>query len=379
MTSPKLPYFILLDEIRLRQILFNLVGNAIKFTKKGSIKLSFMLLKKEAKTIDFEISVEDTGIGIPENQQKEIFKAFKQQVGQSTRKYGGTGLGLTISRKLVESMDGKISVESIVNKFAKFSVVFSNVQITKSDKNSNTKKNKEEYNIEFESACILVIDRVKENIDLIKANFSNTPVTIIAASNAEIALDLIKSKTIDLIILDISISDIKNCKLDELNSQILKNGSPQVIAMSTSIINKEKCAIEINFADYLSKPMKRADLILSVSKFLKHKKVHLKKQKNEQVDIDNTLKKIQLKPEFNEIIKQIDEKLIPIWEKTVRDELSDDIELFSKEIKSFAEKYKIDILIKFANNLSDQLNSFDLEEMNKSLKIFPNIIKKIKN
>ncbi|MCP4216526.1 MAG: PAS domain S-box protein, partial [bacterium] len=100
------PGELLLDEVRLRQILFNLVGNAVKFTERGFIKLSLQLGKKRNKqdardSLDIVITVQDTGIGIPEDEEELIFNAFKQQKEQSTGKYGGTGLGLSITRRLV--------------------------------------------------------------------------------------------------------------------------------------------------------------------------------------------------------------------------------------------------------------------------------------
>jgi len=377
--DPELPDYILLDEIRLRQILFNLVGNAIKFTKQGSIKLSFKLLKKEKDTINVEINVEDTGIGIPKDQQKEIFKAFKQQAGQSTRKYGGTGLGLTISRKLVESMGGNISVESELGFYTKFSIILNKVKITGSAKSEHKENIIERYNLVFEPANVLVIDKVKENRDLITANFSDTALNIIPAGDAGEAIKLIQTKKINLLILDISIRNLEDCKINELVKKLVDENNPPVIAMSTSTINKEKCDMEFDFAGFLSKPMQRVELITGVSKFLKHKKIRKKNKITESGNFDDSLKNLKLKPEFNEIIKQLDEKFIPIWEKASRDELSDDIERFSKELKAFAEKFQIKILIKFANDLSDYLNSFDLEEMTKSLNRFPDIIKKIRN
>lgn len=376
--DPQLPNYILLDEIRLRQVLFNLVGNAIKFTKQGCIKLSFKLIKKEKEAIDLEINVEDTGIGIPKDQQTEIFKAFKQQTGQSTRKYGGTGLGLTISKKLVESMGGKISVESVVGTYTKFSIILNKVKIASSVINKNQENIIDQYHLVFETANILVIDKVKENRDLITANFSDTALNIIQASDAKEALKLIQTKKINLVILDVNIRDLKDCKINELVKKLIKDSNPPIIAMSTSIINKEKCEMEIDFADFLSKPMQRIELITAVSKFLKHKKIRKKNIMTESGNFDDSLKIMRLKPNFNEIIKQIDEKFIPIWEKASRDELSDDIEQFSNELKTFAEKYQIKILIKFANDLSDYLNSFDLEEMTKSLNQFPGIIRRIK-
>jgi len=374
----QLPAYILLDEIRLRQILFNLVGNAIKFTKKGSIKLSFIQLAKTKNTIDLQITVEDTGIGIPKDQQTEIFKAFKQQTGQSTRKYGGTGLGLTISKKLIESMNGTISVESEVGVFTKFTVVLNKVKIADSAKNIREYNITEKYKIVFEKANILVIDRIKENRDLISENFSNTLINIIHAGNAKESISKIKGNKISLIILDISINELENCKIGDLTEYLASLKIP-LIAMSTSVINNKSCRMNIHFEGFLSKPMKRADLISMVSKFIKHKKIRKKtleiNTKKQEIQLQN----IQQQANFKEIIEKFDEQLLPLWEKASRDELSDDIEHFTKKLKLMAEKYNIEILIIFANNLLDYLNSFDLEEMTKSLNRFPDIIKKIKN
>jgi len=107
-----LPSALRLDETRLRQVLFNLLGNAIKFTEQGTIKLSIHKIYTVSSKVDLILSVADTGIGIPEDQQDIIFESFRQQDGQSTRKYGGTGLGLAITKRLVEMMNGQISVRS---------------------------------------------------------------------------------------------------------------------------------------------------------------------------------------------------------------------------------------------------------------------------
>lgn len=119
---------ILLDEIRLRQIIINILGNAIKFTNKGFIKIVIDQFLKENKYLDLFIVIEDSGIGIAESEFDNIFKAFRQQEGQNTRKYGGTGLGLTITKKLVEMMNGTISVESQVGSGSKFIIYFKDVK-----------------------------------------------------------------------------------------------------------------------------------------------------------------------------------------------------------------------------------------------------------
>lgn len=127
-----LPAILMLDEVRLRQVLLNLIGNAVKFTEFGSITLSartFLMPEDSSQHCAVSIEVKDTGIGIPREQQELIFEAFRQQDGQSTRKYGGTGLGLTISRRLAEMMNGTLSVQSEMGIGSVFTVVLHDVAI----------------------------------------------------------------------------------------------------------------------------------------------------------------------------------------------------------------------------------------------------------
>lgn len=117
--APEVPALLLLDELRIKQILLNLVGNAVKFTEQGEIRLRLGFTEDPPRLI---LSVTDTGIGIPKEAQELIFEPFRQQDGQSTRKYGGTGLGLAICRRLTTLMNGQIQVQSTPGKGSCFSV-----------------------------------------------------------------------------------------------------------------------------------------------------------------------------------------------------------------------------------------------------------------
>ena len=122
--------FVILDEARLRQVLVNLVGNAIKFTDQGYIKLSVQKTEKGKNTVDLLLAIKDTGIGIPEKQKEKIFNTFQQQDGQSTRKYGGTGLGLSISRRLIKMMNGEIHVRSENGEWSVFEITLQDVMVS---------------------------------------------------------------------------------------------------------------------------------------------------------------------------------------------------------------------------------------------------------
>ena len=118
--APEIPEVVKGDSTRLRQIIVNLVGNAIKFTSEGEVALRVQAQDKDDQDLILHFSVSDTGIGIPPEKQKVIFDPFTQADTSTTRRFGGTGLGLTISSRLVEMMNGKIWVESQVGSGAQF-------------------------------------------------------------------------------------------------------------------------------------------------------------------------------------------------------------------------------------------------------------------
>nr|WP_320189875.1 ATP-binding protein [uncultured Desulfobacter sp.] len=126
--SNDLPATLCLDEIRLRQVMFNIVGNAVKFTQSGYVRMSADVVGQKENMIDLKLTIEDTGIGIHENEMASIFDAFRQQTGQDHSRFGGTGLGLAISKRLVEMMNGRIFVQSAMGLGSVFSIVLKDIE-----------------------------------------------------------------------------------------------------------------------------------------------------------------------------------------------------------------------------------------------------------
>lgn len=369
--SPNFPRYVLLDEIRVRQILFNLVGNAIKFTEKGGVKLSIKEYNSNENTCSIKIEVIDSGIGIPKSQQKLIFGAFKQQVGQKTRKYGGTGLGLTISKKLVEAMNGSISVESIEKEFTKFTIHFKDVAIVSEHQKIEKKTANTNFEVKFKEATIILIDKDRGNRNLLTENFLNTNINIISVNSAKEVINEAINNNCSLILLDVNVKyDAAYSILEEIkHNEVLKN--IPVIAMSTGIISLTNS----KFDDYLSKPIKQRDLIEILSKYLKY----TKKRKQKPMELKNDkfeLNDLNLHPNYAEIIKQMKE-LHAMWLKVTRDELSDDIEKFAKELEEFGKKNDLKMICDYSKKLQEHLSSFDLLELSASLKLFEKISNKV--
>jgi len=200
-----LPQNLLLDESRLRQVMFNLIGNAIKFTEDGYIHIYTVMrgINHEDNTVDILIGVEDTGIGIKAESQEKIFDAFIQQDGQSTKHYGGTGLGLTISRRLVEMMGGKILLDSEKGKGSVFKIFLNNIPISYGEIVGRHGTDIVFDDILFAESDIIIVDDIESNREIIRAMLNFPTLRIYEASNGEEAVRLAFEVKPDLIIMDI--------------------------------------------------------------------------------------------------------------------------------------------------------------------------------
>ena len=270
----KVPQFIFSDPTRLQQILVNLIGNAIKFTEKGKICL---MITKENENLHFFIK--DTGIGIPSEKIKQIFDSFTQSNTGDSRKYGGTGLGLTISKNLIELFGGNIFVKSELNKGSEFSFFIPLCIDKKTPHLGREEKEKDYFSSEInQSIHVILVEDNEYNrmlvIDGLKRKIENIRITI--AKNGKQAIHLLSSmETLDpsekmIVLMDIQMPEMDGFETTKkIRSEFeapIKN--LPIIAITASVIKSdlEKC-IDAGMNDYISKPFKIVEL---VSKVLKH-------------------------------------------------------------------------------------------------------------
>lgn len=193
------------DVVRLRQILFNLVGNAIKFTSNGQINVHFSLTPRavdtDLATHEFVASISDTGVGIEENRMDAVFESFTQSDNSTTRKYGGTGLGLTIVSKLVELLQGVIKVTSQINVGSTFVI---SIPITIEYGEDPYTEKQAESNLQYkENLLILLVEDNEINAMVAKHMLENYGHTIILANNGSEALTAINAQHFDVVLMDI--------------------------------------------------------------------------------------------------------------------------------------------------------------------------------
>ena len=248
----QIPAQIIGDSHRLRQILLNLISNAMKFTHQGEIFVSVNLLKMDNSKLDLAFHVKDTGIGIPKDKLGRLFKAFSQVDSSTTRKYGGTGLGLVISERLVQLMDGTISVESESGVGTIFSFTISTTVSYTSLRqyvHFNTTGN--------EGKRVLIIDDNTTNLTILKSQLEQWMLSPVLASSGKQALEILEGcKNFDLVITDMQMPELDGLQLSKLIKA--KYSLPIILLSSIGDENKRKHA-EL-FSAVLNKPVKQQQL-----------------------------------------------------------------------------------------------------------------------
>src|SRR5215469_4440721 len=254
-----LPERVFGDPIRLRQIVINLVGNAIKFTDKGEVMLHVERKSQTESALDLHFFVSDTGIGIPEEKQQTIFEAFEQADSSTTRKYGGTGLGLSISAALVKLMGGMMWVESKVRQGSKFHFTVI-LEMKKSESEPLTKEVHKLVDLP-----ILVVDDNASNrriLGEILTNWHMKPTLANSGAEALSALEKVDSKNnCALVLLDVHMPDMDGFAVaEQIRSSYKQQGIKVILLTSASRPSDVARCRELGISDYLSKPIKQSEL-----------------------------------------------------------------------------------------------------------------------
>ncbi|MFC3120466.1 transporter substrate-binding domain-containing protein [Agaribacter flavus] len=364
----KIPKALLLDATRIRQILFNLVGNAVKFTDKGMITLRATALNEDDihSKIDLRIDVEDTGIGIPEDKLKQIFESFQQQEGQSVRKYGGTGLGLSISKRLTELMDGTISVNSKPDLGSCFSVYLNAVDIasieqTRVDASPHAQPDKI---VAFNCGKVLIVDDVADNRRLLVEIFKTLGIEYEEASNGKEAVQLADMNHYDAIIMDIRMPEMDGYQAAEL----IKTSTPNtpVIALTASVMRDDyERKRRENFSGYLRKPVLKKELIEELKKYLHHSENTLTEANSVAAsDIPDVLRDMLTSTYASEC------------EALKLDNDLDRIANFAQRLLVLSKQYESNTLENYANSLIEATDIFDILAIKATLSEFDTLLDK---
>lgn len=253
------------DRLKLKQILINLVGNAVKFTNAGSVELN--VLVQILRNDDYKISfmVLDTGLGLDESEIECVFEEFVQT---SDLKGVGTGLGLSISSKLVSLMGGKISVESEKGKGSEFEFTLDFVGAANK---AETREPEEALDHScFRGAAILYVEDNKINQSLVKGFMQKLGLDIVIASSGTIGIELAKKSSFDMILMDLRMPDLDGFETTKIIRTF--NSRVPIIALSANSFESDiKLAYECGMDDFMQKPVNKKKLVNLLTKHLDEK------------------------------------------------------------------------------------------------------------
>jgi len=263
------------DPGRLRQVITNLIGNAIKFTEEGEVALKIQTESVLTTTVGVRFAVSDTGIGIPEEKLSVIFEAFSQADGSITRKYGGTGLGLTISSRLVKLMNGQLHAQSIPKKGSTFHFT-TTFGLTP---NSLQKREEDIMTTALEDIPILVVDDNATNLDVLANVVRHLKMKVSVADNGNLAIQMLeeaaeKGRPFKYLLLDAQMPGVDGFAVGE---QVKQNEKLQqlIIIMLTSSGQRGDSAQNgyLGISSYLTKPVGQHELVDALLRPLGQRKI----------------------------------------------------------------------------------------------------------
>lgn len=376
------PPGIYIDESRVRQIIFNLLGNAIKFTREGTISLKVFTDNPQHVVftndryedyVDLVIEVSDTGIGISKELQESVFEPFTQERG--SKHFGGTGLGLTITRRLLTLMNGSITVFSEIGKGSRFTVRIPEIAYLLDYASSRTDIRINPSDIIFSEAMILIVDDVEHNRSYLKDALKNTPLKIAEAENGSVALRLARKVIPDLIIADIRMPVMDGFQLLHKIKSNRKLKHIPVLAYSASVLKAQKERIHSSdFSGLLIKPVNVTELFLALMNILPYRTI----RNEETVSVPETEIEGEI-VDFPEMIKSIETTFIRRWKDFAITQPIDEISAFAHELMQLGLKHNSATITSYAKQLANAADSFNVDTLLKFIQKFNTIVETLRN
>jgi PAS domain S-box-containing protein len=376
------PAFLYLDGPRLRQVVLNIVGNAVKFTQKGAIGIKILTENprilnysesKHEELVDLVIEISDTGIGIPKEFLNDIFESFIQVKSKSNQ--GGTGLGLAITHRLVQLMKGTITVKSEMDEGSTFTIGIPDVPFLRSYESMKNAVEVNPADIIFEEATILIVDDVDENRKFIKDALREREFRLLEAANGTSALAIMNETMPDLVISDIRMPEMDGFELLEKIKTNPKLKHIPVIAYSASVMKEQKEKIHHSeFADLLVKPVQISDLYLALMNNLPYQsKAELRTEISEIIEspVENVT-------DYDGLIAALNGKYSDTFDTfSIRQPIGE-VKNFGKDMIDLGRKHTCGKIVKYGEDIVNAADSFNIEGILRLIRQYKGLVESIK-
>jgi signal transduction histidine kinase/CheY-like chemotaxis protein len=372
------PHALLLDRIRLRQILVNLVGNAVKFTDKGGIEVRVTWEKQETSSqVTLIIEIQDTGVGIPQDKLQTIFKPFVQAGAYREKEKQGTGLGLSIVKRLTEIMGGTVTVASVLEQGSAFSLRFPKVPISTRLPASETSSPNEEANFnELRAATLLVVDDNETNCQLIAGMFAGSHHRLFFGSSGEEAVVKARELKPDILLLDVRMPGIGgHGALAEIRKTPGLEFMP-IIAITASNLLSEDNQLKEQFSGFVRKPFSKRELFDELADFLlRNSKNESSKENGGSGQKENASATIAPAPK--ELISQLRLLIIEPW-PSIRDSVAvNESKVFALGLEGLGQRWQCEPLVHYAQKLLLDAQNYAVTDLEKHLGEFAALVEQL--
>ncbi len=373
--SEETPLYLLLDEVRLRQILFNIVGNAIKFTETGQVTITVQTTPLEGDRLHLIISVTDTGIGIAPDDQERIFDVFTQSEGQSTRKYGGTGLGLTITRRLTEMLGGKITITSRLGVGSTFTLSFPDIQCVQEPEPEPVSNLRANIN-ELAPATILVVDDVPSNRALMRCYFEQSHHQILEACDGQEALQMAKTHHLDLILMDLLMPNMDGFEATRLLRQDVTTHQIPIVIITAALMTEARSQLAPYCQGFLAKPITWAGLLQCLQSCLPMASPNQSENASPPLPKPTSPAPLACADplRLQELLECLEDLQQHGWETLLHRMIMRDIRQFQEQLQQWSKVYPFPPLAQYVEQLGKPIRNFDGDKLTQCIEDFPQVI-----
>jgi signal transduction histidine kinase/CheY-like chemotaxis protein len=370
-----LPHALLVDRLRLRQILVNLVGNAVKFTDQGSVNTRVLWEKQERSShITLIIEVQDTGVGIPQDKLEAIFKPFVQAGAHRDKERQGTGLGLAIVKRLTEMMGGTVTAVSVMGQGSAFSLRFPNVPV--SVRVPATSKADSQREVDFNDlrpARLLVVDDNELNCQLVGGMFAGSHHQLHFAMGGEEAVHRAREQQPDIILMDIRMPGMDGrAALVEIRKTPGLEVTPVIAVTASSLLAEDK-ELRERFSGYVRKPFSKQELYAELTQFLLPQS-RLSEEEDAAPEPDSG----PLSPPSNpKLLLELRRLRTEEW-PVVRDSLAfNEAKVFADKLESLGQQWPCEPLVLYSRALRQHAENYAVVELERQLHEFDALARRL--